>query len=193
MVLCVGMELLSDGNVEWRYNAKWDLGDNIETIWGDERLSLKAKGVWGYMRSKPPMWDFSASRMANESLDARKAVLGAMKELERFGYLSRSKLGNGRVVYVLSANSYIGVEPEVVKSPLVVDKVKAEEIIETSGVCLSNPISLVVLAYSAYGVSRERVKDVLDRFEIMTCEQAREWMDKTDGVELIGQVESVPF
>ncbi len=190
---CIGMKSLLDGKTEWRYNPKWSLGDDEEAIWGDERLSFKAKGVWGYMRSKPPMWDFSAARMASESRDERKSVLGAMKELEGLGYLSRIKLGNGRVVYVLSGNSYVGVEPEVGKSPLYGAEVSMEEPTGRRKQTVSNVVDFVCLAYVAYGVNRGQVKELLDRGEIRTYEQARNWMERTGGVELIGMPDSVPF
>lgn len=190
---CIGMKSLLDGKTEWRYNPKWNLEGEEEAIWGDERLSFKAKGVWGYMRSKPPMWDFSAARMASESRDERKSVLGAMKELEGFGYLSRMKLGNGRVVYVLSGNSYVGVEPDVGKSPLYGAEVSIEESADGHKQTFSDVVDFVCLAYVAYIVDRGQVKELLDREEIRTYEQAREWMGRTRGVELIGKPESELF
>jgi len=104
--------------VEWRYNPEWSLMEEEEGIWGDDRLSLKAKGIWAYMKSKPSNWDFSAKRIATESKDETKSVQRGMKELEECGYLSKKKLGNGRVHYTLVPESYIGVEPRVDKSSL---------------------------------------------------------------------------
>ena len=89
-----------------------------EGIWRDDRLSLKAKGIWAYMKSKPGNWDFSAKRIATESRDETKSVQRGMKELEECGYLSKRKLGNGRVHYTLVTESYIGVEPRLDKSSL---------------------------------------------------------------------------
>ena len=104
--------------VEWRYNPEWSLMEEGEGIWGDDRLSLKAKGIWAYMKSKPGNWDFSAKRIAMESRDETKSVQRGMKELEECGYLSKQKLSNGRVHYTLVAESYVGIEPRVDKSSL---------------------------------------------------------------------------
>ena len=89
-----------------------------EEIWGDDRLSLKAKGIWAYMKSKPANWDFSAKRIAADNKDETKSVQRGMKELEKCGYLSKKKLSNGRVHYTLSPESYIGIEPRIDKSSL---------------------------------------------------------------------------
>jgi hypothetical protein len=41
-----------------------------------------------------------------------------MRELEGCGYLSKRKLGNGRVQYRLAEESYIGAEPKIERSSL---------------------------------------------------------------------------
>ena len=89
-----------------------------EEIWGDDCLSLKAKGIWAYMKSKPANWDFSAKRIAADNKDETKSVQRGMKELEKCGYLSKKKLSNGRVHYTFSPESYIGIEPRIDKSSL---------------------------------------------------------------------------
>jgi len=50
--------------------------------------------------------------------DSIDAVQSAMRELEGLGYLNRMKLGSGRLVHTLSASPYIGIEPQIDKSPL---------------------------------------------------------------------------
>jgi hypothetical protein len=77
----------------------------------DPALSLKAKGLFAYLYSKPDDWDFSAHRIAYETRDERKAILGAMRELMEAGYVTRRKLGNGRVEY------HIGERYQVIHSP----------------------------------------------------------------------------
>ncbi len=113
----LGMRSLLD-RVEWSYNPSWSLMEEGEGIWGDDRLSLKAKGIWAYMKSKPATWDFSAKRIAMESRDETKSVQRGMRELEGYGYLSKRKLGNGRVQYKLAEESYIGTEPKIDRSSL---------------------------------------------------------------------------
>ena len=63
------------------------------------KLSLKAKGVFGLIYSKPDDWDFSAKRLADETKDSDKTVRSALKELERFDYLKRKRLATGKVEY----------------------------------------------------------------------------------------------
>ena len=67
-------------------------------LW-DASLSFQAKGLWAYIKSKPPNWDFCAQRIALETKESRKSILKAMKELEEAGYLFRRKLPSGRVVH----------------------------------------------------------------------------------------------
>ena len=178
---------------EWRHNPKWDLGNSAEAIWDDPRLSFRARGVWGYMRSKPPMWDFSASRMAMDGAEGRRAILDSLKELEELGYLSRSKLGNGRVVYKLSGNAYVGIEPKIDRSSLEGAEVCVDE---GGGIRIksrSDIVDFIALAYTVYGVSRSEVAAVVEREGLDSCEAARSWMDRTRGVDLVGGAKAVPF
>ena len=68
----------------------------------DTKISLKAKGLFAYLYSKPDDWDFSGDRMAKENMEGRKAIYAALKELEIEGYLSRTKKPDGKVVYHIS-------------------------------------------------------------------------------------------
>jgi len=65
-------------------------------------ISLKAKGLFAYIYAKPRDWQFSSARIADEIKEGRKSILGAMKELEDAGYLTRKRLSDGRVKYYLS-------------------------------------------------------------------------------------------
>jgi len=103
----------------WSYNPEWLLDDDdAEAIWRDSNISMKAKGLFAYMKTKPPLWDFSCKRISAEMRDSVDAVQTAMKELENFGYLNRMKLGSGRLIHTLSASPYIGVEPKIEPSTL---------------------------------------------------------------------------
>lgn len=64
-------------------------------------ISFKAKGLWAYMSAKPAGWQFSAKRIAEETKEERKAVLGGLKELAEAGYITAKKLGDGRMEYTL--------------------------------------------------------------------------------------------
>jgi hypothetical protein len=67
----------------------------------DKRLSLKAKGLWAYMLSKPPGWNFAASRISWETKDKEKSIYAAWDELEYAGYLKRWRSPDGRMQYKL--------------------------------------------------------------------------------------------
>lgn len=87
----------------------------------DPDVSLAAKGMFAYLFSKPSDWQFSSDRILLEHKDGKRAVLSALKELEEAGYLTRQRLGNGRVLYFMkhgqSAESALGIGvPKVQKA-----------------------------------------------------------------------------
>jgi predicted ArsR family transcriptional regulator len=67
-------------------------------ILNSKELSLSAKGLYGYLQSKPDGWKFSISRMASQLKEGKDAIRRAILELERFGLLKRvpKKDKNGR-------------------------------------------------------------------------------------------------
>lgn len=65
----------------------------------DKNLSLKAKGLYAYLYSKPDGWDFSGDRIVQETKDKRVSVFNALKELEKAGYLKRTRMASGRMSY----------------------------------------------------------------------------------------------
>lgn len=68
----------------------------------DKGLSLKAKGLYTYLFSKPDDWDFAYNRIAEELGEGQKTIRAGLKELEDIGYLQRVKRGTGRVDYYLN-------------------------------------------------------------------------------------------
>lgn len=58
-------------------------------------MSLKAKGLWAYLNSKPDGWTFSIDRIAAETADGRDAVRSAIHELEDSGLLTRTRRSVG--------------------------------------------------------------------------------------------------
>lgn len=71
------------------------------TVLNDPKLSLKAKGLFAYLYSKPPTWDYSLHRMARDLKEGKRAIMMALRELEKTGYLLRQRLPNGRMRYLL--------------------------------------------------------------------------------------------
>ena len=70
-------------------------------VLNDKKISLKAKGLYSYLFSKPASWQFSGHRIINDHTDGRDSVYSAIKELEDGGYLERCKLPNRRMEYKL--------------------------------------------------------------------------------------------
>lgn len=60
----------------------------------EKRMSLKAKGLLSLMLSLPDDWNYSISGLVKLSKDGKDSVMSALAELEKFGYLSRSKVIN---------------------------------------------------------------------------------------------------
>jgi predicted transcriptional regulator len=52
-------------------------------------ISLRAKGLYAYIQSKPDNWKFSVDRMAKQLKEGADAIRTAIKELENAGYLER--------------------------------------------------------------------------------------------------------
>lgn len=69
-------------------------------------ISLKAKGLYAYLFSKPDGWDFAGDRIAKEMKDGRKVVFSALKELETSGLLKRSRHPDGKMEYTITYAGY---------------------------------------------------------------------------------------
>ena len=54
----------------------------------DPRLSWKAKGLLGYLLSKPNDWKIYESDLVNHARDGKDAVRSALGELKKYGYLN---------------------------------------------------------------------------------------------------------
>ena len=60
----------------------------------DKTLSLKAKGLLSLMLSLPETWDYTLSGLARISLEGKDAIRAAVVELEKAGYIQRSRTRN---------------------------------------------------------------------------------------------------
>ena len=58
-------------------------------IFSDNRLSWKAKGILGYLLSKPDNWKVVVGDLVKQSTDGRTAIYSGLKELIENGYIER--------------------------------------------------------------------------------------------------------
>lgn len=63
-------------------------------ILNNKKLSFKAKGLFGFLQSKPNGWDFSVERISNQTKDGKDSVSTGIKELEKIGVLKRKPVKN---------------------------------------------------------------------------------------------------
>lgn len=56
----------------------------------DSRLSLKAKGLWAFIMTKPDKWNINGRGLATQLKEGKAAIYSSMNELEKAGYLKRT-------------------------------------------------------------------------------------------------------
>lgn len=76
----------------------------------EKKMSLKSKGLLSLMLSLPEDWDYSVSGLATLSKDGKDSVMSALGELEKFGYLTRTRLTN-------SKGQFAGIEYNIFEEP----------------------------------------------------------------------------
>lgn len=67
-------------------------------------LSLKAKGLYAYMLSKPDGWNFTLRSMAKQLKEGVDGISSGMKELKDFGVVTYEKHSNGSGTYHIDVN-----------------------------------------------------------------------------------------
>lgn len=87
-------------------------GRTPNTLLNDNTITLKAKGIFAYMESKPDDWEFSVNKLEHALKESESAISSALKELEANGYLSRKKYQNEKghwgIEYTLSDKTLTG-------------------------------------------------------------------------------------
>lgn len=84
-------------------------------VLANEKLSFKAKGLHGYLCSKPDGWQFYSSEIEKNGTDGSDSIRSGLKELEDAGYLRRTKHhgDGGRICWdweVFNTPFFIGVD-----------------------------------------------------------------------------------
>jgi hypothetical protein len=71
-------------------------------VFEDTRISWAAKGLMGYLLSKPDGWTVRFYDLVNHGPQKRNALQRVLKELARYGYMNRKRIRNeaGRFEYV---------------------------------------------------------------------------------------------
>lgn len=81
----------------------------------DSNISLKAKGLYAFIQSKPDNWEFSAERISSQLKEGLPSIKASLQELEKFGYLTRDRYQNlqgyWEVEYTLFENPAVGFLP----------------------------------------------------------------------------------
>ena len=62
----------------------------------DRRLSYKSKGLLSVILSLPPEWDYTITGLAVIAADGVESVKSAIKELEKYGFVTRTQLRDER-------------------------------------------------------------------------------------------------
>ena len=85
-------------------------------------ISLKAKGLFCYLQSRPNDWQFSSERMAKTVKEGVDSIRSGLKELEEGNFLTRTRLNNGRMIYSLhlsdTINTPVGEDPSGSSQPV---------------------------------------------------------------------------
>ena len=76
----------------------------------EKKMSLKAKGLLSLMLSLPDDWEYSVAGLTTLSKDGKDGVMSALGELEKFGYLTRTRLTNER-------GQFAGIEYNIFEQP----------------------------------------------------------------------------
>ncbi len=71
------------------------------TLLMDKTISLKAKGLFAFMDSKPDGWNFTIRSMAEQLKEGEDSIKSAIKELKQAGYIRYHKQSDGHGIYEL--------------------------------------------------------------------------------------------
>lgn len=100
----------------------------------DKNLSLRAKGLYAYLYSKPKKWQFSGDRICGETKDGRKVCYATLLELEKNGYLHRNKQSNGRMKYFLDIDPTAPKGQQAQKPNALLGKLPFRQVAETGSI-----------------------------------------------------------
>ena len=127
----------------------------------EKEMSLKAKGLLSLMLSLPEDWDYSINGLATLSKDGRDSVNAALKELEKFGYLTRTRLTDEK-------GKFKGYDYDIYEEPQSVYPNTEKPFTDNPNT--GNPQQLITNKNNSVGINTLSNKDKKDK------------LDKRDGV-----------
>lgn len=84
---------MAENRIELRLTGGFTVLQN--SLIRDPRLSLTVKGLFSFMASLPPSWDFSVAGLAKVTGSSRNSIQKYLAELETSGYLERHQRREG--------------------------------------------------------------------------------------------------
>jgi hypothetical protein len=72
-----------------------------KAVFEDDRLSFKAKGILGYLLTKPDGWKVIVKDLSNHSTDGERAIYSGLNELKKYGYYKKEPVRDekGCIIY----------------------------------------------------------------------------------------------
>jgi hypothetical protein len=61
----------------------------------DTTISMKAKGIWAYLLSKPDDWQVYVSQLIKSCIDGKHSIYAGLKELKQAGYIEHVAIREG--------------------------------------------------------------------------------------------------
>lgn len=120
----------------------------------EKEMSLKAKGLLSIMFSLPEDWDYSIAGLVTLSKDGKDSVMKALKELEEFGYLVRTKITN-------ELGQFKGYQYDIYEEPNSAKPNKEKPYAEKPNT--DNPPQIITNKQNTKEPTTEEVNDKLDK------------------------------
>lgn len=92
-------------------NTRLKKGDGIKfvqinhDVLYNRELSLKAKGLYAFMYSKPDNWNFTIRSLAGQLKEAKNSIASILNELKKFGLIEYHRHANGTGTYVIYSST----------------------------------------------------------------------------------------
>lgn len=99
-----------------RINKTTDYTVMSNTHFKEKEMTLKAKGLLSLMLSLPDGWDYSIAGLVTLSKDGKDSVMTALQELERLGYLKRTRTTDNK-------GQFAGYDYDIYEKPFAVKPV----------------------------------------------------------------------